>query len=142
VGAPEDILEGVARGIDIFDCVLPTRVARNAALLTPQGRLNLRNSRFASDPLPVQPGCTCYTCQMFSRAYLRHLFKAQEILALQLASIHNLSFMFALMNDIRASIRAGRYDAFRSEFMAHYTMPDQAVRRAQRAAHRGRGQLT
>ena len=76
VGAPEDIVEGVARGIDIFDCVLPTRVARNGGLLTRQGRMNLRNARYAADPLPIEPGCDCYACQHFSRAYLRHLFKA------------------------------------------------------------------
>ncbi|MCX7706786.1 MAG: tRNA guanosine(34) transglycosylase Tgt, partial [Anaerolineae bacterium] len=85
VGAPEDILEAVARGVDIFDCVLPTRVARNGGLFTRHGRLNLRNARYAADPLPVEPGCDCYTCQYFSRAYLRHLFKAEETLALHLA---------------------------------------------------------
>ena len=87
VGAPEDVVEGVARGIDIFDCVLPTRVcAQRWACSRASGRLNLRNSRYAADPLPVEPGCDCYTCQNFSRAYLRHLFKAGEILGLHLAT--------------------------------------------------------
>jgi queuine tRNA-ribosyltransferase len=131
VGAPEDIVEGVARGIDIFDCVLPTRVARNGGLLTRQGRLNMRSARYAEDPLPVEVGCDCYTCQNFSRAYLRHLFKAEEILGLHLATLHNIRFMMRLMSDIRAAILAGAYDQFRSEFLAYYQVPDQAVRHAQ-----------
>ena len=98
VGAPEDIVEGVARGIDIFDCVLPTRVARNGGLFTRGGRLNLRNAKYAADPLPVEPGCDCYCCQHFSRAYLRHLFKAGEILGLHLATVHNVRFMIRLMS--------------------------------------------
>lgn len=128
VGAPEDILEAVARGIDLFDCVLPTRVARNGGLLTHEGRLNIRNARYARDPNPIEPGCTCYTCQHFSRAYLRHLFKAEEILGLRLATIHNLHFMQQLMVRIRQSIREGRFHAFKEEFLARYRIPDQEVR--------------
>lgn len=132
VGAPEDILEAVARGIDIFDCVLPTRVARNGGLFTRHGRLNLRNARYTADPLPVEPGCDCYTCQHFSRAYLRHLFKAEETLALHLATVHNVRFMVRLMEEIRNHIRAGTFNAFKAEFLAAYRVPDQEVRQAQR----------
>ncbi len=134
VGAPEDVVEGVARGIDIFDCVLPTRVARNGGLLTRGGRLNLRNARYAADPLPVEPGCDCYTCQHFPRAYLRHLFKAEETLALHLATMHNVRFMLRLMADIRGHIAAGTFAAFRQQFLAEYKLPNQEVRHAQHAA--------
>jgi len=136
VGTPEDILEAVARGIDLFDCVLATRVARNGGLLTRDGRLNLRNARFAEDPAPVEPGCTCYTCQHFSRAYLRHLFKAGEVLALRLATVHNLHFMLRLMEDVRVHIRAGDYLAFKDDFLARYALPDQETRHAQLARRR------
>jgi queuine tRNA-ribosyltransferase len=135
VGAPEDIVEAVARGIDIFDCVLPTRVARNGGLLTRQGRLNLRNARYAADPLPVEPGCDCYACQHFPRAYLRHLFKAEEVLALHLATVHNVRFMTRLMTDIRAHIAAGTFAQFREQFLAEYKLPNQETRHAQRAAY-------
>lgn len=132
VGAPEDIVEAVYRGIDFFDCVLPTRIARNGALLTRTGRLNIRNEKFAEDPQPIEEGCGCYTCRTFNRAYLRHLFKAKEITGLRLATIHNLHFMLRLMDDIRAAIRAGQYADFRAAFHDAYTMTDQAVRHAQR----------
>ncbi|MBN1661085.1 MAG: tRNA guanosine(34) transglycosylase Tgt [Anaerolineae bacterium] len=122
VGAPEDLVEGVARGIDFFDCVLPTRLARNAALLTRHGRLNMRNAQFERDPAPIEVGCGCYACQHFSRAYLRHLFKAQEILAARLATIHNVHFLLQLMRDIREAISAGRFLAFRDEFFAGYPL--------------------
>ncbi len=132
VGAPEDIVEGVTRGIDIFDCVLPTRVARNGGLFTRAGRMNLRNAQYAADPLPVEPGCDCYTCQHFSRAYLRHLFKAGEILGLHLATVHNVRFMLRLMQEIREHIVTGTFDSFREQFLARYQLPDQEVRHAQR----------
>lgn len=132
VGAPEDIVEAVHRGIDFFDCVLPTRIARNGALMTPSGRLNIRNERFAEDPKPVDETCTCYTCRTFSRSYLRHLFKAKEITGLRLATIHNVHFMLRLMEDIRAAIRAGTFADFRAAFHEAHTMTDQAVRHAQR----------
>jgi queuine tRNA-ribosyltransferase len=135
VGAPEDILEGVARGVDLFDCVLPTRVARNGGLLTRGGRMNLRNAQYAADPLPVEPGCACYTCQHFSRAYLRHLFKAGEILGLHLATLHNLHFTLHLMQEIRQHIAAGTFTAFRAQFLAEYRLPDQDTRHAQRARY-------
>jgi queuine tRNA-ribosyltransferase len=140
VGAPEDIIEGVARGIDIFDCVLPTRVARNGGLFSRLGRLNLRNAQYSHDPLPIEPGCDCYTCQHFSRAYLRHLFKAGELLGLHLATVHNLRFMLKLMEDIHSHLRAGTFGKFRVRFLAAYRVPDETVRLAQharRAAQRG-----
>jgi queuine tRNA-ribosyltransferase len=138
VGAPEDVIAGVARGIDIFDCVLPTRVARNGGLFTRRGRLNLRNAQYAADPLPVEPGCDCYTCQNFSRAYLRHLFKAGEILGLHLATVHNVRFMLRLMADIRGHLAAGSFAAFRQQFLAGYQLTNQDIRHAQRAAYKQR----
>jgi queuine tRNA-ribosyltransferase len=135
VGAPEDLLEGVARGVDLFDCVLPTRVARNGGLLTHRGRMNLRNAQYAADPLPVEPGCACYACQHFSRAYLRHLFKAGEILGLHLATVHNLHFTLQLMEEIRGHISAGTFTNFRAQFLAEYRLPDQGTRHAQRARY-------
>ena len=138
VGAPEGIVEGVARGIDIFDCVLPTRVARNGGLLTRQGRMNLRNARYAADPLPIEPGCDCYACQHFSRAYLRHLLKTEEILGLHLATVHNLRFMMGLMGQIRQHIAAGTFAEFREAFLAEYRLPDQEVRHAQKEKRRQR----
>ncbi|HSJ56871.1 MAG TPA: tRNA guanosine(34) transglycosylase Tgt [Anaerolineae bacterium] len=122
VGAPEDLVEGVARGIDFFDCVLPTRLARNAAVFTRRGRLNMRNAQYERDPAPIEAGCGCYACQHFSRAYVRHLFKAQEILAARLATIHNVYFLLQLMRDIRAAIAQGEFLVFRDEFFAEYPL--------------------
>lgn len=132
VGAPEDLLEGVARGIDLFDCVLPTRLARNASLFTREGRINIRNAGFARDPAPVEAGCSCYTCRHFSRAYLRHLFKAGEILAARLATIHNLHFLLQLARDIRAALAAGRFLQFKADFLAGYPIVPHEVRAANR----------
>ena len=143
VGAPEDIVEAVARGVDFFDCVLPTRIARNGALFTPDGRLNMRNLAHAEDHRPVQEDCTCYTCRTFSRAYLRHLYKAGEISALRLGTIHNVHFMLELMRQIRAAIADNRFSAFREEFLRRYRITDQAKRheqRALRAASRSAGE--
>lgn len=138
VGTPEDIIEAVARGVDMFDCVLPTRVARNGGLLTHEGRINIRNARFARDPNPIEPGCSCYACQHFSRAYIRHLFKAGEILGLRLATIHNLHFMLRLMERVRAAIRAGEFQHFRESFLAHYRISDQEARHRNKEAYRAR----
>jgi queuine tRNA-ribosyltransferase len=135
VGAPDDILEAVARGIDIFDCVLPTRLARNGALLTRRGRMNLRNARYVDDPLPVEPGCACYTCQHFSRAYLRHLYRARETSGLHLATVHNVHFMLQLMAQIRSHIAEGTFSAFKRLFLSDYELPDQEMRHAQRARY-------
>jgi queuine tRNA-ribosyltransferase len=136
VGAPEDIVEAVYRGIDFFDCVLPTRLARNGALLTPTGRINMRSAQYAEDPRPVQEDCGCYTCRTFSRAYLRHLYKAGEISALRFGTIHNVYFMADLMRQIRAALEAGRFADFRATFLAGYRISDQQMRHEQRARFR------
>lgn len=133
VGAPEDLLESVSRGVDFFDCVLPTRLARNAALFSRQGRLNMRNARFERDPAPVEEGCLCYTCRHFSRAYLRHLFKTGELLAYRLATIHNVHFLLHLMRDIRESIANNRFSEFKERFLANYPIVPHEVRVANRA---------
>ena len=111
LGSPVDLLDAVHRGVDLFDSVLPARVARNAQLWVPGGRLNLRNRAFQDDPAPVQDGCPCLLCQRFSRAYLAHLFRAREMLAYRLATCHNLTFTLDFMARIRASIRAGTFPA-------------------------------
>ena len=118
VGTPEDLVEGVDRGIDMFDCVMPTRNARNGTFFTSFGKLVIRNSRYERDQRPLDPACGCYTCRTFSRAYLRHLFNAGEVLALRLGTLHNLAFYLGLMNDIRESLSQGRFGAFRREFLA------------------------
>jgi queuine tRNA-ribosyltransferase len=115
VGTPQDLVNGVARGIDIFDCVLPTRLGRNhAAMLRSGKRLNLKNAPFADDPLPIDENCTCYTCRTFTRAYLRHLIIAKEMLSATLLSIHNLHTLVQLSKDMRQAILAG---TFEEEFM-------------------------
>ena len=109
VGTPEDLLEGIARGVDIFDCVLPTRLARHHAAFSRTGRLNLMNASFARDERPIDSDCDCYTCRHFSRAYLRHLISAGELLAGTLLSMHNLRALIRLVADVRASILAGNF---------------------------------
>jgi queuine tRNA-ribosyltransferase len=132
VGSPEDLFEGVSRGVDLFDCVLPTRVARNGGLLTSEGRINLRNAQYAEDTAPIQEGCDCYTCRRFSRAYVRHLLKAKEILGMRLATLHNVRFMLRLMAQIRQSILDGTFMAFKERFLEGYRIVPDAVRQAQR----------
>jgi queuine tRNA-ribosyltransferase len=121
VGTPEDILEAVLRGVDLFDCVLPTRNARNGQLFTRQGRLSIRNARYRNDPLPPDPGCPCYTCTTVSRAYLRHLHLAGEMTAATLLTIHNLRFYLDTLASIRQSIRLCRYEAFRAQALRMLT---------------------
>ncbi|MDQ6885101.1 MAG: tRNA guanosine(34) transglycosylase Tgt [Candidatus Dormibacteraeota bacterium] len=111
VGTPIDLIEAISRGIDMFDCVLPTRIARTGSILTQGGRVNLRNVKFAGDTGPLDEGCDCYTCCRFTRAYLRHLFMAGEILGHRLASIHNLRVLVRLVHEIRAAIGSGHLDA-------------------------------
>ena len=111
VGTPEDLINGVARGIDIFDCVLPTRLARHNAAFSPEGRLNLMNATFARDPRPIDESCDCYTCKTFTRAYLRHLVVARELLAGTLLSIHNLHALIQLVKNIRISILNGTFES-------------------------------
>jgi queuine tRNA-ribosyltransferase len=118
VGAPEDLVNGVLRGIDIFDCVLPTRLARHNTAMTRRGRLNLVNAIYRQDELPIEPGCSCYTCQNFTRAYLRHLVIAKEMLAATLFSIHNLYTLLQLMHDLRRAILEGCLDSFAAQFFA------------------------
>lgn len=120
VGAPEDLVSAVLHGVDIFDSVLPTRIARNGAALVKGDRLNLRNARFRDDPAPLDEICKCYTCQHFSRAYLRHLVQANEILGHILLTTHNLHFLLTLMDDMRKAIRKGTMTEFASEFLSHY----------------------
>ncbi len=128
VGSPEDILEGVARGIDMFDSVLPTRVARNGALFTPLGRVNIRNAAYARMESPISADCGCYTCRSFSAAYLHHLFNCNELLAYRLATIHNLHFMSGLMRQIRSAILSGAFSAYKDDFMAKYKPTDEQIR--------------
>jgi queuine tRNA-ribosyltransferase len=120
VGSPEDLVHGVMRGVDIFDCVLPTRIARNSAAFTRQGRINMRNLQYADDPRPIEEDCTCYACTTFSRAYIRHLVKASEILGHQLLSIHNLHFLLTLMHEMRAAIVDGTFADYAAMFLAGY----------------------
>ncbi|MHB0868129.1 MAG: tRNA guanosine(34) transglycosylase Tgt [Chloroflexota bacterium] len=134
VGSPEDLFEGVARGVDMFDCVLPTRIARNGALFTDEGRLNIRNARYAEDPGPVEEGCGCYSCRHFSRAYLRHLIKTDELLGLRLTTIHNLHFLLQLAREIREAIAIGSFPALLARFRERYTPVDEEARAANRAA--------
>jgi len=140
VGSPEDLPAAVARGIDMFDCVLATRIARNGTLLVPEGRVNIRNAQYTRDPRPVEEGCTCTTCQSFSRAYLRHLFQCREILGLRLATIHNLHFLLSLMREIRARIVAGDFTAFQKEFLTRFQAVPDKVRLAE-AQRRRQGRL-
>jgi len=116
VGTPEDLLDGIAAGIDMFDCVMPTRNARNGWLFTRFGDLKLRNARYRNDLEPAEPGCSCATCRQFSRAYLHHLQRVNEILGARLNTVHNLHFYLGLMRDARAAIEAGRFATFRRDF--------------------------
>jgi queuine tRNA-ribosyltransferase len=128
VGSPEDIVEGVARGIDIFDSALPTRVARNGALFTGQGRRNIRNAAFSQMDKAIDPDCDCYTCRTYSAAYLSHLFRSEELLGLRLATIHNLRFISNLMQKIRSTVLDGTFSAFRENFLASYKTTDGQTR--------------
>ena len=121
VGYPEDIIDAVAKGIDMFDCVLPTRNARTGTVFTTRGKLVIKNAPYTEDYLPVDEECDCYTCQNFSRAYIRHLFNAGEILGPVLATIHNINFYMKLMKGIRKSIREERFDAWSRSFLSKYT---------------------
>lgn len=132
VGSPEDIVEGVALGIDMFDCALPTRVARNGALFTRQGRINIRNAAFKTQDAPVMTDCRCYTCCRFSAAYLHHLFNARELLAYRLATLHNLTFMYTLVQQIRTAILSDSFYGFAADFRRNYQTTDETVRLGQK----------
>ena len=122
VGSPDCLVEGVYRGIDMFDCVLATRIARNGTCFTDNGRLVIRNAKYARDFGPIEEGCDCETCRNFSRAYVRHLLKAGEITGARLATIHNLRYLLRLMERIRKAIEEDRYEEFRKEFFDRYDM--------------------
>ncbi len=132
VGSPEDIVEAVIRGIDIFDSALPTRVARNGALFTRLGRVNIGNSIYKKMAEPVDPDCGCYTCKTFSAAYLHHLFGCDELLAYRLATIHNLSFLSNLMQDIRSAIIGQSFNSFSRGFLSSYRTTDDEMRLRQK----------
>jgi queuine tRNA-ribosyltransferase len=117
VGTPEDLVRGVARGVDMFDCVMPTRHGRTGSLFTSEGRINIKAAQHAKDERPPDPACDCYTCRHFSRAYLRHLFAAGEILGFRLNTLHNLHYYLTLMRQIRRAIEDGTFAAFRDAFL-------------------------
>jgi queuine tRNA-ribosyltransferase len=121
IGDPEGVIEVIARGVDMFDCVLPTRTARTGSALTWEGRLNLRNARFARDTRPLDDSCTCPACTQFTRAYIRHLVNQQEILGLRLLSLHNLRFLIQLVADARRAIERGAFESWRSDALARLT---------------------
>ena len=125
VGTPEDLVESVFRGVDMFDCVMPTRNARNGMLFTSRGKLVIKNSTYREDPRPVDENCSCYTCRHYSRAYLRHLFTNREILAYQLNSIHNLHYYCSLMAAMRDAISQDRFVEFRKQFYEMREIPPQ-----------------
>jgi queuine tRNA-ribosyltransferase len=120
VGTPQDLVEGVRRGVDIFDCVLPTRLARHSAAMTDSGRMNMMNAKFARDERPISENCDCYTCQNHSRAYIRHLLKTNEMLAGTLLSIHNIHTLLSLVRQMRQAISDGQFDKFASQYLANF----------------------
>jgi queuine tRNA-ribosyltransferase len=128
VGSPEDIIEGVSYGIDLFDSALPTRVARNGALFTAQGRQNIRKAIYKEKDEPIDIDCDCYTCRTFSVAYLHHLFKCEELLAYRLATIHNLRFITRLIHRIRDAIRQDTFLDFKIDFLSRYQVADEQTR--------------
>ncbi len=132
VGSPEDLVESVARGIDMFDCVLPTRIARNGALFSRDGRINIYSAPHRARDESLEPGCDCYTCRTFSAAYLHHLFKAKELLAYRLATLHNLRFVLRMMEEMREAIIAENFEKYREEFHLRFTPPDQKARHEQK----------
>jgi queuine tRNA-ribosyltransferase len=127
VGTPTDIVKAVARGVDMFDCVIPTRHARNGYLFTSAGTLKIRNARYTDDLGPLDAECDCYTCTHYSRAYLRHLDKCNEILGPRLGTLHNLHFYQRLMRDVRAALEAGTFAAFAAQFLARHGTTDAVV---------------
>lgn len=120
VGTPPDLVEGVRRGVDIFDCVLPTRLARHKAAMTSTGRMNMLNAQYARDEHPISPDCSCYTCRNHSRAYIRHLLQTSEMLASTLLSIHNIHTLLELARQLREAILAGHYETFAQGYLSHY----------------------
>jgi len=121
VGMPQDILDSVEMGIDMFDCVIPTRYGRNGTAFTSVGKLTVRNSPYIEDLKPLDPQCSCYTCKNFSRSYLRHLFNTQELLGLRLVTLHNVHFYLELMRKAREAIRRDKFTEFKKEFLNNYS---------------------
>ncbi len=132
IGSPEDFVIGVDFGMDMFDCALPTRVARHGGLFTHSGRVNIKSARFRSERGPIEEGCDCYTCRNYSAAYVHHLARSEEQLYYRLGSIHNVRFMLCLSSEVRAAILAGTFPAFRDHFLANYTPASEKVREEQR----------
>ncbi|WP_425262684.1 tRNA guanosine(34) transglycosylase Tgt [Paenibacillus thermotolerans] len=124
VGSPDALIEGAIRGVDMFDCVLPTRIARNGTTMTSNGRLVVRNAKYARDFGPLDPECSCYTCRNYSRAYIRHLIKADETFGIRLTTYHNLYFLLELMRNVRQAIMEDRLGDFKDEFFAKYGLHD------------------
>jgi queuine tRNA-ribosyltransferase len=124
VGTPLDILEGVAAGLDMFDCVLPTRNARNGTLYTSVGKVNIKRAEYKADGTPLDPSCDCYTCRTFSRAYLRHLYVAKELLSYRLHTIHNLAFYLRMMREMRHAIHEGTFTALKARYEAMFALPE------------------
>lgn len=120
VGKPNDVLDAIERGVDMFDCVIPTRNARNGTVFTPDGKLVIRNARYKMDNRPIQSDCNCFTCRHFSRAYIRHMFSVNEVLGLRLATIHNLAFYMKLVQQARKAVLEDRFGAFKSAFLERY----------------------
>lgn len=116
VGTPEDLIENIDRGVDMFDCVMPTRNARNGTLFTTFGRVNIRGAKFKEDPKPIDEACECYTCQNYSRAYLNHLYRSGEMTYFRLASLHNLHYYLNLMREARVAILNDNWVQFKKEF--------------------------
>src|SRR5688572_28100322 len=120
VGFPEDLVEGVRRGVDLFDCVAPTRMGRNGAVFTKDGRLNIKRAEYRTDAAPLDTDCACSACRRFSRAYIRHLFVSDEMLGMRLLSLHNVHFLVALMRAARAAIADGEFDAWSRRWLDRY----------------------
>jgi queuine tRNA-ribosyltransferase len=127
IGDPEGVLEVIERGVDMFDCVLPTRLGRTGSALTWEGRLNLRNARYARDPAPLQADCACPACTRFSRAYIRHLVKQQELLGLRLLSVHNLRFLLDVTAGARAAIERGDFAVYKRDALARLNVAEEAA---------------
>jgi queuine tRNA-ribosyltransferase len=127
LGTPPQMLEMIARGIDMFDCVLPTRLARNGTAFTADGTINLKNAEFTLDKRPIEEDCACPACREFARGYIRHLVKAEEILGLRLITLHNLHFYLDLMKRARAELENGTFDEFRKRFVSNYKTRDVEV---------------
>ena len=139
VGSPEDLVNGVARGVDMFDCVLATRLARNGTLFTDAGRANIRNAQFREDPSPIDADCDCLQCSNYTMAYVHHLFRNEELLGYRLATLHNIRYLVRLTERMRAAIEVNRFEDFASDYLGRYRPVDETVRRAQKAKWAERG---